>query len=47
MVRLIVGKKNRMVKVKPRVTIEDVIAPDVFLEVWSARYSADAKMIRK
>lgn len=27
---------------KDRVTMEGAIAPNIFLEMWSARYSADA-----
>jgi len=39
---LIVDKKIWTVKVKHKVMMEGAIAPNVFLEVWSARYSADA-----
>lgn len=42
MVRIIVDKKIWTVKVKHKVMMEGVIDPNVFLEVCSARYSADA-----
>lgn len=42
MVRIIVDKEIWTVKVKHKEMMEGVIDPNVFLEVCSARYSADA-----
>lgn len=44
MARIIVDKKIWTVKVKHTVMMESVIDPNVFLEVCSARYSANANM---
>ena len=38
--RLIVGKG---IWRKPRVTMEGVVAPNVFLEVWRARYDVNGR----
>jgi hypothetical protein len=47
MARLIVDKKIWTVKMRHKIMMEGEIAPNVFLEVCSARYSADARNLKR